>query len=66
MEPRRDSKHHWPKVSDRPNITIFFTVLAVAVSFAWLGVKDPSKWQAGVVLYILGRMFFSVLLIVLF
>lgn len=39
----------------RPNITIFFTILAVAVSFAWLGVQDPSKWQAGVVLYILGR-----------
>lgn len=38
----------------RPNITIFFTILAVAVSFAWLGVEDPSKWQAGVVLYILG------------
>ncbi|OCH88576.1 MFS general substrate transporter [Obba rivulosa] len=38
----------------RPNITIFFTILAVAVSFAWLGVEDPSKWQAGVVLYMLG------------
>ncbi|KAI0648981.1 autophagy-related protein 22-like protein [Trametes meyenii] len=38
----------------RPNITIFFTVLAVAVSFAWLGVDDPSRWQAGVALYILG------------
>ncbi|KAI0368007.1 hypothetical protein BV20DRAFT_949065 [Pilatotrama ljubarskyi] len=38
----------------RPNITIFFTVMAVAVSFAWLGVEDPSKWQAGVALYILG------------
>ena len=38
----------------RPNITIFFTVVAVAVSFAWLGVEDASKWQAGVVLYILG------------
>lgn len=38
----------------RPNITIFFTILAVAVSFAWLGVEDPSKWQAGVVLYVLG------------
>ncbi|OJT02457.1 Autophagy-related protein 22 [Trametes pubescens] len=38
----------------RPNITIFFTILAVAVSFAWLGVEDPSKWQAGVALYILG------------
>ncbi|KAI9568217.1 autophagy-related protein 22-like protein [Boletus coccyginus] len=38
----------------RPNITIIFTLVAVAVSFAWLGVDDPSKWQAGVVLYILG------------
>ncbi|KAI0833634.1 autophagy-related protein 22-like protein [Trametes gibbosa] len=38
----------------RPNITIFFTILAVAVSFAWLGVEDPSRWQAGVALYILG------------
>jgi len=39
----------------RPNITIFFTVAAVAVSFAWFGVKDASKWQAAIVLYILGR-----------
>ncbi|KAK7682639.1 hypothetical protein QCA50_014439 [Cerrena zonata] len=38
----------------RPNITIFFTILAVAISFAWLGVEDPSKWQAGVALYVLG------------
>ncbi|KAI0303673.1 MFS general substrate transporter [Multifurca ochricompacta] len=38
----------------RPNITIFFTLLAVAVSFAWLGVDDPSHWRAGVALYILG------------
>lgn len=41
----------------RPNITIFFTFVAVSVSFAWLGVEDPSKWQAGVALYILGRKF---------
>ena len=40
---------------DRPNITIFFTVFAVAVSFTWLGVDDPSRWEAGVALYILGR-----------
>ncbi len=39
----------------RPNIAIFFTILAVAVSFAWLGVEDPSRWEAGVALYILGR-----------
>ncbi|PBK75831.1 hypothetical protein ARMSODRAFT_1080006 [Armillaria solidipes] len=38
----------------RPNITIFFTLVAVGVSFAWLGVDDPSKWHAGIVLYILG------------
>ncbi|SJL19042.1 related to autophagy protein (Atg22) [Armillaria ostoyae] len=38
----------------RPNITIFFTLAAVGVSFAWLGVDDPSRWRAGIVLYILG------------
>ncbi|KAG7089392.1 hypothetical protein E1B28_011080 [Marasmius oreades] len=38
----------------RPNITIFFTFLAVGVAFAWLGVADPSRWRAGVALYILG------------
>ncbi|KAF5391658.1 hypothetical protein D9757_002487 [Collybiopsis confluens] len=38
----------------RPNITIFFTILAVAVSFAWLGVDDPKNWRAGIALYILG------------
>ncbi|EEB95854.1 hypothetical protein MPER_05112, partial [Moniliophthora perniciosa FA553] len=27
---------------------------AVAVSFAWLGVDDPSQWKAGIALYILG------------
>ncbi|KAL5523302.1 hypothetical protein ACEPAF_1569 [Sanghuangporus sanghuang] len=43
----------------RPNITIFFTVLAVAVSFAWLGVEDASKWKAGVALYILGLITFQ-------
>ena len=37
-----------------PNITIFFTIFAVAVSFAWLGVDDPSRWEAGAALYILG------------
>lgn len=38
----------------RPNITIFFTLLGAGVSFAWLGVEDPSQWRAGAVLYILG------------
>ncbi|KAJ7745671.1 MFS general substrate transporter [Mycena metata] len=41
--------------TSRPNITIFFTILAVAVSFAWLGVEDASQWRSGVALYILGR-----------
>ncbi|KAI6042904.1 MFS general substrate transporter [Pisolithus marmoratus] len=38
----------------RPYITIIFTLLAVAVSFAWIGVEDPSKWHIGVILYVLG------------
>nr|XP_019009024.1 uncharacterized protein I206_05664 [Kwoniella pini CBS 10737]OCF47805.1 hypothetical protein I206_05664 [Kwoniella pini CBS 10737] len=38
----------------RPHITTAFTVLAWAVSFAWLGVETPSKWEAGTALYILG------------
>ncbi|EIM91364.1 MFS general substrate transporter [Stereum hirsutum FP-91666 SS1] len=38
----------------RPNITIFFTFIAVGVSFAWLGVEEATKWRAGVALYILG------------
>ncbi|KAH7930161.1 MFS general substrate transporter [Leucogyrophana mollusca] len=38
----------------RPNITIVFTAVAVAVSLAWLGVEDPSRWRAGVALYVLG------------
>ncbi|KAI0319520.1 MFS general substrate transporter [Amylostereum chailletii] len=38
----------------RPNITIFFTLLAVGVSFGWLGVEDPSQWRTGVALYIIG------------
>jgi hypothetical protein len=38
----------------RPNITIFFTVLAIGVSFAWLGVENPAQWRSGVALYVLG------------
>ncbi|ETW83410.1 hypothetical protein HETIRDRAFT_316513 [Heterobasidion irregulare TC 32-1] len=38
----------------RPNITIFFTLVAVGVSFAWLGVDEPSQWRAGIALYVLG------------
>ncbi|KAF8896088.1 autophagy-related protein 22-like protein [Infundibulicybe gibba] len=30
----------------RPNITIVFTLVAVAVSFAWLGVEDPPNGGA--------------------
>jgi hypothetical protein len=39
---------------NRPNILIIFTILPVAVSFAWLGVQDSSQWPTGVALYILG------------
>lgn len=38
----------------RPNITILFTLVAVGVAFAWLGVEDSSKWQISVVLYMMG------------
>jgi len=38
----------------RPNILIFFTLLSVGVSFAWLGVQHPSQWHVAAVLYILG------------
>lgn len=38
----------------RPHITTFFTLLAWGVSFGWLGVMEPSKWQVGTALYILG------------
>ena len=41
-------------VLSRPNITIFFTILAVCVSFAWLKVDTPDQWRAGIALYILG------------
>jgi hypothetical protein len=47
--------HGYQSFRNRPNILIFFTILPVAVSFAWLGVQDPSQWPAGVALYILGR-----------
>jgi len=38
----------------RPNILIFFTILAVAVGFGWLGVEEPGKWRSANVLYMLG------------
>lgn len=31
----------------------FFTALAIATSFAWLGVEDPAKWHSAAALYIL-------------
>ena len=42
-------------VIGRPNITIFFTIVAVGVSFAWLGVEHPDQWEAATALYVLGR-----------
>ncbi|KAH9988977.1 autophagy-related protein 22-like protein [Russula vinacea] len=32
----------------RPNILIFFTILSVGSSFAWLGIQEPSQWPGGV------------------
>ena len=42
-------------VIGRPNITIFFTIVAVGVSFAWLGVEHPDQWEAATALYVLGH-----------
>lgn len=39
----------------RPNILIVLSLLAWGIGFGWLGVHDPSKWQAGIGLYIVGR-----------
>jgi hypothetical protein len=40
--------------SNKPSITITFTLVSVVVSFAWLGVEGPDKWKIGVGLYIVG------------
>ena len=40
-------------------------MLAVAVSFAWLGVEDAGDWKAGVALYVLGRMYLQTYIVVL-
>lgn len=38
----------------RPWITITFTVIAWGISFGWLGVETPEKWQIAAALYIVG------------
>jgi len=38
----------------RPWILVFWTIVSWGVGFGWLGVHDPSKWQAGTALYIIG------------
>lgn len=38
----------------RPWINITFTVIAWGVSFGWLGVETPDKWQIAAALYIIG------------
>ncbi|KAK4052062.1 hypothetical protein OIV83_002356 [Microbotryomycetes sp. JL201] len=38
----------------RPSLLFAFTIVSIAVSFAWLGVTDPSKWQAAAALYVIG------------
>ncbi len=39
---------------NRPYILIVSTVVAIAVSFAWLGVTKPDQWQAAIGLYMVG------------
>lgn len=38
----------------RPHVTTAFTLVAWGVSFGWLGVTQPSKWETGTALYIIG------------
>jgi MFS-type transporter involved in bile tolerance (Atg22 family) len=38
----------------RPWINVSFTVLAWGISFGWLGVETPDKWQIAAALYIMG------------
>ncbi|RMY98483.1 hypothetical protein D0862_07566 [Hortaea werneckii] len=38
----------------RPNILIVLTLIAWGIGFGWLGVHDPSQWQTGLGLYIVG------------
>ncbi|KAI1339973.1 autophagy-related protein 22-like protein [Xylariaceae sp. FL0016] len=40
--------------SGRRWILVFWSVLAWAIGFAWLGVHDPSRWRIGAGLYIVG------------
>jgi MFS-type transporter involved in bile tolerance (Atg22 family) len=35
-------------------VLVFWSVVAFAIGFAWLGVHEPSKWKAGAALYVLG------------
>ncbi|KAJ1026870.1 hypothetical protein NDA16_002166 [Ustilago loliicola] len=39
---------------NRPYILIASTIVAIAVSFGWLGVMSPEKWQIGTGLYMVG------------
>ncbi|KAM0751541.1 MFS general substrate transporter [Meredithblackwellia eburnea MCA 4105] len=35
-------------------ILVFFTAVAIGVSFGWLGVEVPSKWETATGLYVIG------------
>jgi MFS-type transporter involved in bile tolerance (Atg22 family) len=48
---------HW-----RPWILIVWTVIAVALSMAWLGVHDPEKWHIAAGLYIVGLIVYQMCL----
>ena len=38
----------------RPYILIFWTIVAFAVGYAWMGVHTSDKWHAGTALYMVG------------
>ncbi|KAI1196024.1 autophagy-related protein 22-like protein [Nemania serpens] len=40
--------------SGRRWILVFWSVVSFGIGFAWLGVHEPSRWEAGVGLYIIG------------
>ncbi|KAI1422776.1 MFS general substrate transporter [Xylaria sp. FL1777] len=35
-------------------VLVFWSIVSFGIGFAWLGVHEPSRWQAGVGLYIVG------------
>ncbi|KAI2642012.1 autophagy-related protein 22-like protein [Xylaria nigripes] len=40
--------------SGRRWVLVFWSIISFGIGFAWLGVHEPAKWEAGVGLYIVG------------